>query len=64
MIFKFDKGFKQKNAHGDWVPVNLCEIRGTSQETKPTSRIAEGSVFIEIDTGNVYFFDGANWNKF
>lgn len=32
---------------------------GLSTDTKPTS-CGNGSVFIEVDTGNGYFFDAAN----
>lgn len=38
-----------------------AELRGLSTDTKPTEiggkKIDNGSVFIEIDTGTVYFFD-------
>ena len=37
------------------------ELRGLSTDTKPTEynnrKIDNGSVFIEIDTGKLYFFD-------
>lgn len=33
---------------------------GLSTDTKPTDYIANGSVFIEMDTSKVYFFDAAN----
>lgn len=40
------------------------ELRGLSTDTKPTSltdgEIENGSVFIEIDTGDVYLFDSEN----
>lgn len=36
------------------------EARGLSTDTKPTTGIANGSIFIEMDTGKVYFFDAAN----
>ena len=39
---------------------------GRSTETKPTgSTIATGSTYIEVDTGNVYFFDevAQTWTK-
>jgi len=45
------------------------ELRGTSEDEKPTTingkGIDNGSVFIEIDTGNVYFFDleSGEWNE-
>lgn len=38
-----------------------AELRGLSTDTKPTKignkEIANGSVFIEIDTQKLYFFD-------
>ena len=38
-----------------------CELRGLSTDTKPTEingyKIGNGSVFIEIDTQNVYIFN-------
>ena len=37
------------------------ELRGLSTDSKPTEildrKIENGSVFIEIDTGKLYFFD-------
>ena len=45
------------------------EYAGTSSDTKPTGDIiATGSVFIEVDTGDVYFFNedgasGSQWVK-
>lgn len=43
----------------------LLEIRGLSTDTKPTTKIegvivANGSTYIEIDTGNTYMFDAEN----
>lgn len=35
------------------------ELRGLSTDTKPTN-VDNGSVFIEIDTGTIYMFDGQN----
>lgn len=46
-----------------------CELRGLSTDTKPTqiglNKIANGSIFIEIDTGDIYFYNQTNqeWNK-
>lgn len=34
------------------------EYRGLSTDTKPTS-CGNGSVFIEMDTGKIYFFDAS-----
>ncbi len=43
-------------AAGDEV-VNWAMIAGKSTETKPAEHLATGSMFIEIDTGDVYLFD-------
>lgn len=46
----------------------LLELRGLSSDEKPVEiengTIENGSVFIEIDTGDVYIFDAENkeWN--
>lgn len=39
---------------------------GLAADTKPTIGIANGSLFLEFDTGKVYFFnaDGAAWVEF
>lgn len=41
----------------------IGELRGLSTDTKPTKindyKIGNGSVFIEIDTGNVFLYNGA-----
>ena len=39
--------------------VMTAELYGLSTDTKPTLEIPNGSVFIEIDTGNVFFFNGS-----
>jgi hypothetical protein len=43
----------------------LSEAACLSTDTKPTTGIANGSLCIEIDTGDIYMFDaaGAEWNK-
>lgn len=33
---------------------------GLSTDTKPTTGIGNGSVFIEMDTGKAFFFDAEN----
>jgi hypothetical protein len=39
----------------------FAELRGLSTDTKPTQignkAIGNGSVFVEIDTGNIFFYD-------
>ena len=38
---------------------------GLSTDSKPTERVGNGSIFVEIDTGDVYIFDKTNtiWRK-
>ena len=40
--------------------ISIVTIYGTSSETKPTTGIAFGSVFIEVDTGKAFLFNEAN----
>ena len=35
----------------------LAEAAGLSTDAKPTTGIANGSTFIEMDTSTLYFFD-------
>ena len=48
-----------KNVKGKYLM--SVELRGLSTDTKPTkinnTDIENGSAFIEIDTGTVYFYD-------
>lgn len=37
--------------------VYMKTLYGLHDDTKPTDGIANGSVFIEIDTSDAYFFD-------
>ena len=43
----------------------LIEAYGLSTDTKPTTGVITGSVFIEIDTSSAYFYDedSGNWIK-
>ena len=45
--------------------VNYVEAAGLSTDTKPTDGIATGSLFLEVDTGDVYAFDedGGTWGQ-
>ena len=36
---------------------------GESTDTKPTVNVEVNSMFLELDTGNFYFFDGTTWQK-
>lgn len=39
-------------------PIYYAEIAGTSKESKPTEGLVSGSMFLEVDTGKRYVFDG------
>ena len=40
------------------------EAAGLSTEEKPTEKVAAGSIYVEVDTGDVYLFNGAGeWVK-
>lgn len=44
---------------------HYIEIACLTDDTKPSDNIANGSLALEIDTGDVYAFDevGETWNK-
>ena len=35
------------------------EYAGLSTDTKPTDGVATGAIFVEVDTGKVYFYNSA-----
>ena len=37
-----------------------ADYMGLSTDSKPTD-VAVNSLFLELDTGNFYYFDGENW---
>ena len=44
------------------------ELKGISGDTKPTGsfsgfKIAENSVFLELDTLDLYYYTGSGWTK-
>lgn len=41
------------------------EFAGLSTDTKPTEEVGTGSAFLEVDSGDVYFYDevGEEWIK-
>lgn len=39
------------------------ELTGLSTDTKPTKDVGVNSLFLELDTGDFYFFDGEQWQK-
>ena len=38
------------------------ELVGLSTDTKPEG-VSENMLFLELDTGDIYYFDGEDWNK-
>ena len=40
--------------------MSAVTLYGLSTDTKPTS-VGNGSIFIEVDTGNAFFFDAENY---
>ena len=49
---------------GGIAPV-YCEFAGTSLDTKPEDDVMTGSLFLEVDTGDLYAYDedGEEWGK-
>lgn len=45
--------------------VKYFEFAGLSRDTKPTDKVSTGSLFLEVDTGDVYAYDesGSEWKK-
>lgn len=39
------------------------EFKGLSTDTKPTEKVLENSLFLELDTGDFYYFTGESWAK-
>lgn len=38
------------------------EFKGLSTDVKPTA-VGVNSLFLELDTGDFYYFDGSTWHK-
>lgn len=59
----------KKNTIRNKISYILSEFRGLSTDDKPTtwkdSQVENGSVFIEIDTGDVYMYNltSQEWNE-
>lgn len=39
------------------------ELMGLSTDEKPTENIPVNSLFLELNTGDVYYFNGTAWSK-
>lgn len=58
MVTIIDAKFQHYSDSG--VAVNTYTIAGVSTDNKPTAEdVGNGSVFIEMDTSNLHFFDEA-----
>ena len=42
---------------------NRFDFMGLSTDTKPTEGIDTNSLFLELDTDDVYYFTGSTWAK-
>lgn len=42
---------------------NDYSFKGLSTDTKPTENVAVNSLFLELDTGDFYYFNGTTWAK-
>lgn len=40
---------------------NLPEVTGESTDSKPTEGVLINTIFREIDTGDLYYYDGTAW---
>ena len=39
------------------------DLKGLSTDTKPTENVGVNSLFLELDTGDFYYFNGTTWLK-
>ena len=37
--------------------------QGLSTDTKPTENVGINALFLELDTGDFYYFDGEDWTE-
>lgn len=42
---------------------NRMDYMGLSTDSKPTEGIAVNSLFLELDSGDLYYFNGSTWAK-
>ena len=69
MITSTKSKAKAFNPAESWTPKCYFELSGLSSDDKPTNfegaDVANGSVFLEMDTGKVYAYDeaGETWRE-
>lgn len=42
---------------------STANLMGLSTDTKPTEDVDINTLFLELDTGDFYYFDGTEWSK-
>ena len=45
------------------LPNTYKEFSGLSTDSKPTENIGVNSLFLELNTNKVYYFDGTTWKE-
>lgn len=40
-----------------------ADYMGESTDTKPTEDISVNTLYLELDTGDFYYFNGTTWKK-
>lgn len=53
---------KNPTAGGDNNAMDY-DFKGLSTDTKPTDGVGVNSMFLELDTGDFYYFDNGEWQK-
>lgn len=53
---------KSSQINNDGTMGYQYEFMGLHTDTKPTT-CTGNSLFLELDTGDFYYFDGSKWNK-
>ena len=41
----------------------IADYKGLSTDTKPTETVGLNALFLELDTGDFYYFNGTQWEK-
>lgn len=52
-----------KKVIADTQNKNDYEFKGLSTDVKPTDGVSINSLFLELDTGDFYYYTGATWSK-
>ena len=58
------EGVVSVDSSGAVVEDKVKEYRGLSSDTKPTGDIPRNSTFVEMDTRNIYYWNGLSWEAF